>query len=333
MDGGGAQPVYVSQYIAPWQVRVPCAPPRAPAPTRAMAERAHAVLLVCSSHPSGSSTTQLQTLFSSFRSLRVRTQITSLAGGAVPLDADPPAALVADPPTQHQLLESKPLWSLSAQDYDAFVLVGGPGALHDFPDNFGARKLLERAVELGAPVAAVGSGTAALPQLFNSDGFPVVQGLRVTCPTVGDDDAGSLEAAFARSKSSVTCMSGGESHVVTDANVTTAQNTASAVELVRVVYALLPTPLEKAERIARRVEQAERSMDELTKELRGMFAKMRQDESTFARRFLYHAACDVASSWPYLLLLLLAAVMWTTQGDVLVRLNTLAFRNSNHLKN
>ena len=120
----------------------------------------HRVLLITTSHAQGASPTQLAVLHSAFTSSNVDVTIASLAGGTIPLHQEATTTKAQKELNKRftsdenvALVESKPAWTFDGRDFDGFVLCGGPGALHDFVDNFGLRRLLQPAIAVGRPVA------------------------------------------------------------------------------------------------------------------------------------------------------------------------------------
>lgn len=267
----------------------------------------HRVLLITTSHAQGASPIQLAVLHSAFTSSNVDVAIASLAGGTIPLHQDATTTKAQKELNKRftsdenvALVESKPAWTFDGRDFDGFVLCGGPGALHDFVDNFGLRRLLQPAIAVGRPVAGLETGCSALIQLKNEADHSVVSGLRVTCPV-------DLESRFAAAGCSI--VSSGD--VVGDSCIITASATASAAELARAVMRAMPTPLEKAEALVRRMEEVQKTVNGQAGKVMKEFQAMKRTEKEFVKVLVSNTLDDIFGAYvPIMLFAVLAVTLY-----------------------
>ncbi len=104
--------------------------------------------------------------------------LASPAGGPVPVDAGSLSeewASVSD-----RLADSGALRELNGFDGDAWVVLGGHGALVDLPEEPILARLLGHALLAGQPILGVDHGAASFARLMTPDGLPFVAGARVT---------------------------------------------------------------------------------------------------------------------------------------------------------
>jgi putative intracellular protease/amidase len=180
--------------------------------------------------------------------------LASPMGGPVPLDPQSESLIMSnstirrfqkDPDAISLLEDSVLLETLKASDFDMVLLLGGHGAMWDFPDNRHLKGLLEEFSRQEKPIGAVCHGVAALVSVKNNLGEPLVKGRKITAFTNNEEQSSGLTkvvpfllesvltdlgASFAKSANYVT-------HVVTDGNLITGQNPASAKEVARQLLA------------------------------------------------------------------------------------------------
>src|SRR4051794_19746610 len=93
-------------------------------------------------------------------------ELVSVRGGAVPLTGrrgrPAEARLLADPRMRKQLPETAPVAGVDPEGYSALLLVGGHGAMWDFPDEPQLRRIVEGVDAAGRMVAAICHGSAGL---------------------------------------------------------------------------------------------------------------------------------------------------------------------------
>ena len=103
-----------------------------------------------------------------FRRAGYHTDVASPNGGDAPID---PRSLCDDlTPYEALTRGTLPLYGIAPEDYEAYFIVGGHGAMWDLPDDPGLNRLLPAAYRLNKVIAAVCHGPAALVHLREEDG-------------------------------------------------------------------------------------------------------------------------------------------------------------------
>jgi putative intracellular protease/amidase len=130
--------------------------------------------------------------------------------------------------------------------YDAYLVVGGRGALWDLSRDPALGRLLGAAFGAGKVVAAVSQGNAGLLDVRAGD-EPLVRGRRLTASTDREEhEAGwssalpfSLERELVGRGARVESASPWANHVVTEGRLVTGQNPGSAESVARAVARLM----------------------------------------------------------------------------------------------
>jgi putative intracellular protease/amidase len=129
--------------------------------------------------------------------------LASPKGGQPPLDptSDLPENLTestkrfrADNAAQAELVDTKRLADVSANDFDAVFYPGGHGTMWDLPDNAASIALIEAFVEAGKPIAAVCHAPAAFVNVRGKNDEYLVKSKRVTGFTNAEEEAVGLTA-------------------------------------------------------------------------------------------------------------------------------------------
>ena len=169
--------------------------------------------------------------------------LASPTGGAAPIDPrsmDQPdaqsAAFLERFVSDSAISFTVPLARAKAMEYDAIFFAGGHGTMWDFPTSDAVRRSAESIYADGGVVAAVCHGPAALVELRDADGAPLVRGKRVTGFTNAEEDAVELTDAMPFLLETRLRELGGtfigantfEANVITDGRLVTGQNPASA---------------------------------------------------------------------------------------------------------
>lgn len=119
----------------------------------------------------------------------VEVTLASPKGGQPPIDptSDKPEnqtestkRFKADTELQEKLSKTHQLSEVSSADYDAVFYPGGHGPLWDLAESADSAKLIESFYNAEKPVAFVCHAPAALKNVRNADGEPLVKGKKVT---------------------------------------------------------------------------------------------------------------------------------------------------------
>lgn len=171
--------------------------------------------------------------------------LASPKGGVAPIDPD---SLCAEFERFALLAtNTKALYTMRAENFDAFVIVGGHGTMWDLAFNSDINRILPRAFALGKIIAAVCHGPVALTQLKLPDGSFVLKNKKVTGFTNEEEFAMGLtkvvpfllEAELIKAGAIFSKKPNWTAHVVIDGNLVTGQNPASAKWVGEAVASLL----------------------------------------------------------------------------------------------
>lgn len=129
----------------------------------------------------------------------------------------------------------------------AIFLVGGAGAMWDFPDSAPLGKLVSEMAALDKPVGAICHGVAGLLAARTSSGRPFVENRSVTSFSNEEERALGLEevvpflleSALLDNGGIYTCAASFEAHVTTAGPLVTGQNPASAAPMADTMLAQL----------------------------------------------------------------------------------------------
>ncbi len=184
----------------------------------------------------------------------IEVDIASIQGGAAPIDprslADDDAinhGFLGNPETRSLLDNTPALHTVDAAAYEAILFAGGHGTVWDFPGSEGVKKVGSAIYARGGIVAAVCHGPAALLNVYDQNGKPLVNGKRVAAFSNAEEEAFGLTAVVpyllqdALTEKGASYVEGPlfESHVVQDGRLITGQNPQSAAELGRVLVQAL----------------------------------------------------------------------------------------------
>ena len=198
-----------------------------------------------SSRPTGIWLEEFTTPLYEFLDAGHEVTIASPAGGAVPVDpaslaedaqSDSTRRFQADGAHRHLLEEALPLRDVAMHDFDAVFYPGGHGPMWDLSRDETSAALVAAFLEANKPVGAVCHGPAAFVPAKRADGMSVLANRHVTgfanteeeavglaklVPFLLQDRLVSLGAQYSKGRD------WGE-HVVTDGQLVTGQNPASA---------------------------------------------------------------------------------------------------------
>ena len=184
--------------------------------------------------------TELAQAYSVFVANGFEVDIASPLGGEPPMVLDEEDmgvydyAFLNDPIAQCKLKETLVMDSVRIEDYEAIYLVGGKGAMFDFPDHPAMQQSIRALHERGKVIGAVCHGPAAFVNVKLSDGTPFLKGRQVSSFTNREElflirDAREifpflLQDKLAESGASFTEGPMYLENVVTDGTLVTGQN-------------------------------------------------------------------------------------------------------------
>jgi putative intracellular protease/amidase len=190
--------------------------------------------------------------------------IASVSGGAAPVDPSsrkergkntPSVERFLDDPEAIAKIEDTPaVADLSMDDFAALYLPGGHGTMWDLPGCEPLGRLIERAIADDKPVATICHGAAGLLAAKRPDGTPLVEGREINSFTDAEETSVGLDGAVpflleSRLREQGARFKAAEKFkaiVVTDGNLITGQNPASAQPLAEMLLARLHERLQKA---------------------------------------------------------------------------------------
>jgi putative intracellular protease/amidase len=184
--------------------------------------------------------------------------LASPKGGQPPLDpkSDEPDAQTeaterfkADVESTAQLANTHRLADVDVADYDAVFYPGGHGPLWDLANDQHSIAIIQDAMADGKPVALVCHAPAALKNVTDGDGAPLVQGKTVTGFSNSEEEAVGLTDVVPFLLEDALKEAGGQYsrgddwavHVVEDGLLITGQNPASSEKAAEMLLAKLET--------------------------------------------------------------------------------------------
>lgn len=191
-----------------------------------------------------------------FRDAGATITLASPKGGQPPLDPKSDAPDAQTPATERfkadleanaQLAATHKLSEIDVAAYDGVFYPGGHGPMWDLANDSASIALIQDALAANKPVAAVCHAPAALKNVKNADGTPLVQGKSVTGFSNSEEDAVGLSDIVPFLLEDTLKEQGGEYsrgddwavHVVEDGLLITGQNPASSEEAAKRLLAKL----------------------------------------------------------------------------------------------
>lgn len=188
----------------------------------------------------------------------VQITIASPKGGSTPIDpkSEEPASsteatkrFYADPETQEKLNSTVLLTDVSQEGFDAVYYPGGHGPLWDLAEDSNSAQLIESFYQHHKPVSFVCHAPAALKNVKDSQGQPLVNGKSVTGFTNSEEDGVGLTDIVPFLVEDMLKENGGnyqkagdwQPFAITDGLLITGQNPASSVLVADHLMALLAT--------------------------------------------------------------------------------------------
>jgi len=191
-----------------------------------------------------------------FRDAGAELTLASPKGGQPPLDpkSDEPGfqteatrRFKADASAQAALAQTLVLSEVQAAAFDAVFYPGGHGPLWDLAEDADSIRIIETALAMGKPVAAVCHAPGVLRHAKHADGTPLVKGRSVTGFSNTEEEAVQLTAIVPFLVEDELQRKGGvyskgpdwASFVLTDGSLITGQNPASSEAAAQAVLAKL----------------------------------------------------------------------------------------------
>lgn len=191
-----------------------------------------------------------------FRDAGATITLASPKGGQPPLDPKSDAPDAQTPATERfkadleanaQLAATHKLSEIDVAAYDGVFYPGGHGPMWDLANDSASIALIQDALAANKPVAAVCHAPAALKNVKNADGTPLVKGKTVTGFSNSEEDAVGLSDIVPFLLEDTLKEQGGEYsrgddwavHVVEDGLLITGQNPASSEEAAKRLLAKL----------------------------------------------------------------------------------------------
>lgn len=194
--------------------------------------------------PTGVWLEELAAAYYIFRDAGCSVTIASPSGGVPSFDSlslEPPwltdyGKRFQNDPEASAALECTALDEVVAKSFDAIYLVGGVATAWDFLDNKPLANIIRQLYELGRPVAGVCHGVLGLTEAVTSSGEPILKGKSVTGISNTEEKMTGFDAVvpvlpenrLVELGAHYTCAEPLQSHVVSDGNIFTGQNPASA---------------------------------------------------------------------------------------------------------
>lgn len=168
------------------------------------------ILLIVTSHsqlgatkePTGYWLEELATPYAEFTQAGAQVDIASPQGGKAPVDpksekdaTESTRAFLANKDAMKKVQNTLPIAKVK-ENYDAYFVVGGHGAMWDLATSVPTQTLLSKAYARGAVVSAVCHGPAVLVGVKAPDGKPIVDGKRVAAFSNAEEKAAGTESAM-----------------------------------------------------------------------------------------------------------------------------------------
>ncbi|MEM7545950.1 MAG: type 1 glutamine amidotransferase domain-containing protein [Pseudomonadota bacterium] len=207
---------------------------------------ATSALRMTNGEPTGAWLEGLTTPFYRFQDSGAAVTVSSIAGGAIPIDARSVSAkgendalverYLTDDAAQSAFANTPAFTELDTAPFDAVFLPGGHGTMSDHPDNPALAHLIEKFDRSGQIISAVCHGPAALVSALASDGHPLVRGRKIAAFTDSEEHAVGLQDAVPFLLATKLRALGALHHsgpdfqpfAIRDGNLVTGQNPASA---------------------------------------------------------------------------------------------------------
>jgi putative intracellular protease/amidase len=186
----------------------------------------------------------------------VEITIASPKGGQAPIDpkstlpensTEATKRFYADEATQNRLSHTVALDKISQKDYDAVYYPGGHGPMWDLAEDLRSARLIEAFYQHNKPVSFVCHAPAALKNVKDISGEPLIKGKNVTGFTNSEEEAGKLtkempfllEDMLKEKGANYQKAADWQPFAITDGLLITGQNPASSILVAEKLMALL----------------------------------------------------------------------------------------------
>ncbi|HSX68836.1 type 1 glutamine amidotransferase domain-containing protein [Nocardioides sp.] len=208
-------------------------------------------------HPTGLWLSELTHAWHVFEKAGYEQTLVSPAGGKVPLEPralkfpniDKTAKAWLDDPARMALLENTVSPdAIDSADYDAIYFTGGHAVMYDFPDNEGLQRITREMYERGAVVSSVCHGYCGLLNTELSSGEYLIAGRKMTGFAWREEELAKVDELVPYNAEKLAKERGARyekaklpfiPYAVTDGNLVTGQNPASAKKTAKAVVELL----------------------------------------------------------------------------------------------
>lgn len=225
------------------------------------------ILFIVTSHailggagtPTGVWLEELTTPYYMLKDAGYEVQITSIDGGTIPIDPrsmsnvpdDNPASVkrfLKDAQAMAALQNSPSIKTINTEKYAAAFIPGGHGAMFDMPENEHLSNILSTMWQQNKVIAAICHGPAALVNVVDANGKPIVKGRSIaTFSNAEEDELGlrdvmpfMLETKLRSLGATIKRDDKFQPYSVTDGNLITGQNPASSAEVAQRIIDALP---------------------------------------------------------------------------------------------
>jgi putative intracellular protease/amidase len=185
-----------------------------------------------------------------FQGAGVEITVASPQGGKAPVDpksiqpdylTETTKKFLADPAAQEKLNNTIRLGEVNPRNYDAVYYPGGTGPTWDLPEDRNSIRIIETFYRSGKPTALVCHAPAALKNVHDTHGDPLIKGKKIAGYSNSEEAAGQSTDMVAFSLEDMVKSEGGtyvkgedwHSFVVSEGNLITGQNPASSLDVAK----------------------------------------------------------------------------------------------------
>jgi putative intracellular protease/amidase len=196
------------------------------------------------------------TAYYAFTEVGADLTLASPRGGSTPVDPRSIAGCPVAPSVERfrgdmaariLLSDALRLEQVDIRDFDGAYFPGGHGALWDLATDLSCQRITRALLATGKPLALCGHGPAALINLFDGSGRPLVSGVSLTCFSNSEESGSGLDRALPyflqdeliRLGAHYSKAPDGTAHVIQHGTLITSQNAASGLDAAHRLLQLL----------------------------------------------------------------------------------------------